>query len=236
MQQAVPLLAGLLLSETDPRLLERTIRTIGELKDPTCIDVIGDFIFYGHDKLKQTAITALAKIRTPNAVHILRQASRTSKTDGFLESTLARLNTGKKQTFNQDTALQNQRASRKDTYEQLADDSDLAQFLMMLHTQSLTDQHLAMDLLTEIGPRMIPALISSTDMKKQAAIINTLTVLGRLTPSDALPHVLKIINHLPPFIHARVAGYEAIRKLAGKMHAVSLIEGIEDPASFLMAS
>ena len=228
MHQAIPLLAGLLLSETDPNLLERSIRTIGELKDPTCIDVIGDFIFYGHDKLKQTAITALAEIHTPYAVDILRQASQTSKTDAFLESTLARLETGKKPSFTQDPAQQKQRASRKDTYEQLSDDSDLAQFLMMLHADSLTDQHLAMDLLTEIGSRAIPALISRMDLKKQASIINTLIVLSRLTPSDALPQVLKIINHHPPFIHARVAGYEAIRRLAGDMQAVSLIEGMED--------
>ena len=230
LKKAVPLMAGMLLTETDPARLGGMIRSIGKTGDPSCIDVIADFIFYDHDDLKKEAIQALGAIGTPNALAKLKKAAMTNKRDRFLTETLERLEKEALTGEMADIKAAEQRACRKDTYESLEDDSDLAQLLMMLKAPSLTDQNLAIELLVEMGPKVLPAVAGSMDPSRSRSIINTLMILSRLKKSDAVQAILTIIQLKHPDPHVRVAGYEAILRSGTEMAGLHLMGGLEDPS------
>lgn len=226
--RAVPLLASTLITESDPALLLKIIHSLGKLRDPSCINVIADFIFYEHDDLKRAAVNALADIGTKNAIDALKKAAMTSKADPFLNDTLSGIEKRRRSATKNDATMTEQRASQKDTYEALDDDSDLAQLLLMLNAPSITDQHLAMDLLAEMGPQIIPAVFGNMDVTRPESIINTLTILSQMKKADAVQAILKIIKIKHPDIHVNIAAYEAIKRLEVEISTVSLIEGMKN--------
>lgn len=231
LRQATPVLAGILLNETDSHILQKTIMAIGQTGDSSCINVVADFIFYDHAELKREAITAIGRIGGPSAIKRLAFAGQTSKSDEYLQATLDRLM--KEMTLHEQPAIQGpsmQFASRKDTLEALAEDSDIAQLLIMLASTSPHDRHLAIDSLIEIGPQAIPAVVGSMDLSHADRIINGLDILGNIKNEAALPAILNILNHHHPDSNVRFAAYEAISMLPHVHSSVSLIEGITDAA------
>jgi CheY-like chemotaxis protein/HEAT repeat protein len=226
---AIPVLAGILLNETDSHILQKTIMAIGQTGDSSCINVVADFIFYDHAELKREAITALGLIGGPSAIKRLAFAGQTSKSDEHLQATLDRLM--KTMTLHEQPipkAPSKQFASRKDSLEALAEDSDIAQLLVMLASASPHDRHLAIDSLIEIGPQAIPAVVSSMDLSHADRIINGMDILGNIKNEAALPAILNILNQHHPDSNVRFAAYEAISMLPHVHSSVSLIDGITD--------
>ncbi|WP_459922392.1 HEAT repeat domain-containing protein [Desulfatiferula olefinivorans] len=229
LRQATPVLAGILLSETDSHILQKVIAAVGRSGDASCINVVADFIFYDHAELKREAITALGLIGGPSAVKRLAFAAQTSKSDEYLLATLDRLMKQMTLQESPDTLTPSRQfASRKDTLEALAEDSDIAQLLLMLTSASPHDRHLAIDSLIEIGPQAIPAVVSSMDLSNPDRIINGLDILGNIGNEAALPAILTILNHRHPDSNVRFAAYEAISMLPQGHSSVSLVEGITD--------
>jgi hypothetical protein len=59
LKTAIPVLATMLINETDTYVLQKIINALGRTGEKSCINVIADFIFYDHIVLKREAIDAL---------------------------------------------------------------------------------------------------------------------------------------------------------------------------------
>jgi HEAT repeat protein len=230
LKEAVPLFAALLLSETDTDILQKTIRAIGETGEKSCVNVIGDFIFYDHEGLKREAIEALGKIGGPSAIKRLAFASQTSKSDDYLQATLDKLESRLSIEDPIETQPEEQFASKKDTLDQLSGDSDLARLITLLNSRSPLDRLQAMDALVEKGVQAIPAVIESMDEDNPDTLINSLNILGKIASEAALPAVLKLLNRKHPNSNIRFAAYEAMSRLPMIHVPLSLMDGITDTA------
>lgn len=228
LKEAVPVFASILLNETDSYILQKVLHAIGETKDKSCINVVADFIFYDHEELKRAATVALGKIGGASAIKRLSFASQTSKCDDFILETLEKLTSQLSLDGQEDAQGAKQFASRKDTLEGLAEDSDMTQLIFMLNSASPNDRHLAIDSLIEIGPQVIPAVSENIDLSSPDSIINGLDILGNLRNAATLPSILKILNIRHPDSNVRFAAYEAISRLSRIQSSVSLIDGITD--------
>lgn len=227
-KNAVPVFASILLSETDTHILQKVLMAIGKTGEKSCINVVADFIFYDHEGLKRAAISALGGIGGPSAIKRLAFASQTSKSDAYLVSTLERLIKQLSLDDPNDNPDAKQLASRKDTLEGLTEDSDMAQLIIMLNSNSPHERHLAIDSLIDIGPRVIPAVSANIDLSNVDSIINGLDILGNIRHEAALPSILKILSLHHPDSNVRFSAYEAISKLSRLHSSVSLIDGVTD--------
>jgi len=229
LKEAVPLFAAFLLNETDTRILKKIIRAIGETAEKSCVNVIGDFIFYDHPDLKKEAILALGKIGGTQALERLRFASRTSKADDLLMTTLSQLEASLSAAQTPDAPPEEQFASKQDTLEQLAEDSDLARLITQLNSPSPLDRFQAMNGLVEKGARAIPAVIESMDDNHPPSLVSGLTILGKIGSEAALPAALRILNNRHPDPNVRFAACEAMARLPMPHAPLALMDGITDP-------
>ncbi len=229
--KAVPLFANILVNETDTHVLFEVIKTIGNTKEQSCIDVIAEFIFFDNDELKTVAVEALEKIGGPSVIKRLEFANTTSKSDQQIIDTLDRLQKSISLDNIEDSLISaSQFASRNDTLKCLSDDSDIVQLLTMLNSASPHDRHTAIDLLIETGVKAIPAVAENIDMKNSDSIINGLDILGNIKNKASHPPVLKILSSNNEDPNVRFAAYEAISKLPPTDSNILLINGIEDPS------
>lgn len=228
LKEAVPLFAALLLSETDTRILAKIIRAIGETSEKSCVNVIGDFIFYDHPDLKREAIHALGKIGGTQALERLQFANRTSKADDLLQATLQKLEARLAVDVIPDIRPEEQFASKKDTLEQLAGDSDMARLIARLNSLSALDRLQAMNGLVEKGPQAIPAVIESMNSDHPPSLISGLSILGSIGSEAALPAVLKVLNARHPDPNVRFAACEAMARLPMPHAPLALMDGITD--------
>lgn len=229
LKEAVPLFANILVNETDTHVLFEIIKAVGSTKEPSCVDVIAEFIFYDNDELKTAAVEALEKIGGPSVIKRLAFASTTSKSDQQILDTLDRLQSSLSlDNIEGSLTPANQFASRNDTLQCLSDDSDVLQLLTMLNSSSPHDRHSAIDLLIDTGVKGIPAVAENINMDDPDSIINGLDILGNINHSASHAPVLKILNSNHKDSNVRFAAYEAISKLPPTDSSISLINGIED--------
>jgi CheY-like chemotaxis protein len=230
LKTAIPVLATMLINETDTYVLQKIINALGRTGEKSCINVIADFIFYDHIVLKREAIDALGNIGGISAIKRLAFASQTKKTDEHLIATLERLES--KLTLEEPILSDsgNQFTSKTDAMASYADDSDVAQLILLLNSDSPQDNHLAIEGLKEVGASAIPAITRSIDLSNPTAIINGLVILGSIKSETSLPFVLKILNNHHSDPNVRFAVYETISKLPKVQSSVSLIDGISDPS------
>jgi len=66
--QIVPLLKHILTKETSTELLNKIIKTAGNIKIEKMVDDVAEFIFYDNIDLKAQAVRALERIGTPLAI------------------------------------------------------------------------------------------------------------------------------------------------------------------------
>lgn len=230
LKAAVPVFANILISETDTHILFEVLKAVGDAGEKSCIDVVGDFIFYDNEELKNAAVEALEKIGGASALKRLAFAATTSKADDQISAAIDRL---EKTLTIDDAALTEevkQFAGKSDTLENLKDDSDMAQLFAMLNSTSPHDRHTAIDLLIETGVKAIPAVSANIDMDDPDSIINGLDILGNMNHEAALPSVLKILNRNHKDSNVRFAACEAIAKLPKTDSITSLVKCIEDPS------
>jgi CheY-like chemotaxis protein len=229
LQPAVPVFANILLSETDSYILQKTIAAIGQTGDPSCINVVADFIFYDHEELKRAAIDALEQIGGASVIERLVFASKTSKSDPYLVAVLERM-VAESPSDGKDTidSQTRQFASKKDLLNEMDKDSDIAQLLLMLNSDSPHNRHIAIDGLIEFGPMVIPAICEDIDLSDSDSLINGLDILGNISHETALPFILKVLNMNHQDSNVRFASYEALSRLPKAHLPVSLIDGITD--------
>ncbi len=227
---AVPVFANILVTETDTHILYEILKTIGNTREKSCIDVVADFIFYDNDELKTAAVDALEKIGGGSALKRLVFASTTSKSDQQIYGAIDRLEQSLvKEKTDEVEDVVDQFAARSDTLQCLDDDSDLIQLINMLNSKSPHDRHTAIDLLIETGVKAIPAVSENINMDSSDSIVNGLDILGNINHEAAMPAVLKILNQNHTDSNVRFAAYEAIAKLPHSDSITSLIKGIDDP-------
>lgn len=225
---AVPLFSSILLNETDSHILQKVIQAIGRTREKSCINIIADFIFYDHEELKREAIAALGNIGGPSAIKRLAFASKTSKTDDFLQSTLEKLEA--KLSLNEpfDNQKTEQFASNKNTPEKLAVDSEIAQLIILLKSKSPLDRFLAIKSLIDIGIEAIPATVENMDEENPDSLINGFKILGQIANEAALAPILKLQYNKHPDSNVRFAAYEAMSRIPSLHAPMALLDGITD--------
>lgn len=225
---AVPVFANILINETDSHILYEVLKAVGETREKSCIDLVGEFIFYDNEELKLAAIEALEKIGGAAALKRLTFAATTSKMSQEIAAAIERMESTVSDSEDETDENINQYAAKNDSFEALKDDSDMVQLITMLNSSSPHDRHTATDLLIETGVKAIPSISANIDMTDTDSIINALNILGNIYHEAAIPSVLKILNEHHKDENVRFAVCEAMAKLSQADSVTYLIQSIED--------
>lgn len=229
-KEAVPIFANILITETDEEILRETILTIGNIREASCINVVADFIFYGHDELKMSAVKTLYKIGTKDAFEKLSIACSTSKTEPYMEDILKEFSLRLEKNEEKEHLKKEQFASRRDTICSLDDGTDLSGILSMFNSSLVLDRHMALELLIEMGAKVVPVLSYNMDIRNADSVILTLDILGYIGSGTSIKTIMKVINSCHEEPEVRIAVFQAMHRLPANFPMVRVLEGLSDPS------
>ncbi|MBF0395891.1 MAG: HEAT repeat domain-containing protein [Desulfobacterales bacterium] len=202
LEEAIPIFIEILNKDYDKNILTETLNALGAIGSSSSIPAIADFLYYGDEDLKISAISALSEIGIPSAVQRLSEAIREGSTTNLkIVDTLA--------------SIQTQASLEK---------------LNGLLSSDMTDvRNRAIDHLTNIGDKAVPVLVENLKAENSDFLIHTLTILGKIGDETAVEPIKKLLHKHPKDSNVRFAAYEALGRLPSTKSAIRLSIGLEDP-------
>jgi len=203
-RETLPSLADILLDATDERLLVEAIAAVGKIGDPSSSSLIAPFLGSESARLRLAAIDALADLGGPSAIKKLCETlTGKSSTDVAVIDALARIQ----------------------------DHQSLEKLAELLSSRFADLRNAAIDRLVTIGPKAIPFVVDCLKTSDDDTVIHCLNILGNIGDLTALPAIVKVIYDDPKNPNVRFAVYEAMERLPSNKSAVSLAQGLTDPAN-----
>ena len=201
-KEALYLLEDILVSVSDPDILEASIAALGKIGDSSAASTVAKYLHTGDSRLQLAAVFALAELGGDSAIKKLCESlSGNSAMDLVIIEALA----------------------------QIQDQLALEKLSELLSSQFVDLRNAAIDRLIEIGPKSIPVVCENLKSGDSDTLIHSLNVLGNIGDITALPAILKVIYNNPENPNVRYAVYEAMERLPSSRSAISLAQGLADP-------
>jgi len=220
--QIVPLLKHILSRETKGDFLNQMLRAVGKLKIEALVGDVAEFIFFDDTGLKQEAIKALERIRTPKALECLEQVAKTDKCDPDVLDAIDMLREGLSKT-------------RDMTPEKLAPptQSQLEKHVDLLSGKRMEDRLTAYDYFSDQGARVAQALHENLDTENKALLINLLRLAARTIPQEALGDLLTLAARKDIENPIKFLIYTTLTQFPTLESAASILNAVTDPAMYI---
>jgi len=202
LQEATPLLTGMIMAETDPALLAAAITALAGIGDAESVRVIAEMLYAGDNGLVGCAVEALARFATPGAM--IRLAEKL----GQDEATDLRI---------------------IDVFARNQDEFSLHKLNELLRSRSLVRRNYCKKKLVEIGGKCVPLLIENLSGNDSDSVIDSLHILRELGDKTARFPVRQLINSHPRNANVRFAAYETLASLPCLKGDYVLASGLVDP-------
>lgn len=202
LEEAGALLLPLLEQETDVRVLQAVLETLGTIGTHQAVPLINDFLYAGHQTLVQAAIAALEGINSPSALECLFERLGNSDDIDFLIL---------------------------DALSRIQDDRALEKLSEALKSHHASIRNHAKTHLAALGPKAVPVLIKRLEDPDPDLRIHTLNLLGTIGDLSAAPSIRKLLHTEPANANVRFAAFEALGLLPLSKGAYFLTDGLSDP-------
>ncbi|MEJ2640235.1 MAG: HEAT repeat domain-containing protein [Desulfosarcinaceae bacterium] len=204
LEEALPVLMGILNEEHDEKILERVIIALGQIGDASVTTALSEYLYSNHVELVIAAIEALGQLGTPTALKRLSE-----KLDEDPDLDLMILNVFKK-------------APGPEALEKLNG---------CLSSHHAHIRNAAKQILIQLGSRAVPSLMENLKQDDPDLRIHTLNVLGDIGDEAAIPAIRKLLFNEPKDANVRFAAYEVLGRLPVEKGAITLAAGLHDPVA-----
>ncbi len=219
-KHVTPLLRHILSNETDKALLNKLIKTAGEITIESLTDDIAEFIFYDDSGLKSEAVRALEQIGNHRAYEKLEQASKTEKCDKNILDSLKVL----KKRLKSQIITPAEQIVTKDEYKNE---------LKMLSSNDFKKRFKAFIFFSKEGSKGSSVLSKQLKTKDHDLIINTLRLISRTIPLEAVNDLFNIINQKKTDNTIRFAVYSTLEAFPVLDSAALVLQGLSESAMFV---
>lgn len=201
LEEALPVLMGILNEEHDEKILERAIMALGLIGDPGVTTALSEYLYSNHVELVIAAIEALGQLGTPTAIKRLSE-----KLDDDPDLDLMILN----------------------VFKQAPGPEALEKLNGCLSSHHAHIRNAAKQILIQLGSRAVPSLMDNLNMDDPDLLIHTLNVLGDIRDEAAIPAIRKLLFNEPKDANVRFAAYEVLGRLPVEKGAITLAAGLHD--------
>lgn len=204
-----PVMEKILTESTDADILATTIRSLGNLRQPSSLPVISTLAGHPDKGVKRAAIHAIAEIGGTDAVDMLL---------GFVGD---------------------DEETNKIAVEALAEMQDLyalEKLTALLSSQDTNVRDTAIDQLMKLGNKATPILTRAFQNAEADYMVHLITTLGYIGDAAAIGPILTIINTQPGDANIRQAAYEAMERIPSPKTAICLAQGLQDPVEAVRMS
>ncbi len=209
LEGAAPILCQVLTSETDVRILESAILSLGMIGSPSATSVIAEFLYARDERLYSAAIWCLGQLATPTAVQRLSERlGHDPQMDVLLIEAIAACPTP----------------------------DALARLNEMIGSHFAHIRTAAKKKLVEIGEKAVPLLVDNLRYDDPDLLTHTLNVMGEIGDEAVIPAIRKLLHNEPSDANVRFAAYEALGMLPMQKGAYALASGLQDPVENVRAA
>ncbi len=201
LREVIPVLMEKVKPENEHQIIAETIRTLGAIGSPDCINALLGFLYSEDTDFRAAGIAALAEIGSTSAVEGLTKAVTGDERDQAIVDGLA--------------AIQTQLSMDKLSF--------------FLSSTSADLRSMAIDALIRIGPKAVPNLMEQLQSKNTDLQVHALTILGKIGDKSAVPAIQQLLYEKPDNPNVRFGAYEALGRLPSAKTAISLAGGLTDP-------
>ncbi|MGD9211568.1 MAG: response regulator [Desulfobacteraceae bacterium] len=202
MEQAAPILLGIINAEQDEKMLCRAIEALGMIGDVSATSPISEYLYSNNVELTIAAIYALGQFSTPTAIQRL---SEKLGADPDLDIMIL------------------------DVFHHSQMPEALEKLNETLSAHWAHTRNAAKQRLVQIGAKAVPELIKNLRYDDPDLLIHTLNVLGEIGDESAIAAIRKLLFKDPKDANVRFAAYEALGLLPVSKGAVTLAAGLNDP-------
>jgi CheY-like chemotaxis protein/HEAT repeat protein len=204
LEEALPVLTGILNEEHDEKILERVIIALGQIGDTSVTTALSEYLYSNHVELVIAAIGALGQLGTPTALKRLSE-----KMDEDPDLDLMILNVFRKS----------------------PGPEALLKLNGCLSSHHAHIRNAAKQILIQLGSRAVPSLMGNLKQDDPDLRIHTLNVLGDIGDEAAIPAIRKLLFNEPKDANVRFAAYEVLGRLPVEKGAITLAAGLNDPVA-----
>jgi len=199
---AVPALLDLLKGEHSPALLEKVLKALGKIGEPSAVNTITEYLYSGDRTLVLAAVEALESIGTFTAVnHLAERLGHDDSLDARIVEALGNIQS--------EVALEKLNAA------------------IQFHNAGLRKH--AKSKLIAIGPKVVPLVTQNLLQDDPDLVIHSLNILGAVGDVSAVAPIRKLLYNEPKDSNIRFAAYEALGMLPLTKGAYMLADGLLDP-------
>ncbi len=209
LKEAVSIELDMLTWESDPKVIESTIISLGMIGDPNSAGPIAEFLHTPNKKIVIASVRALGELATPKAIQRLYDRMGD---DPVLDLEIINI------------------FSKAQTPEAL---EKLNETLLSQHAHIRTA---GKQKLGEIGVMSVRILIKNLLQTDPDLIIHSLNVLGDIGDPTAITAIRKLLHNEPENANIRFAAYETLGRLPIDKGVFTLAAGLEDPADNVKAA
>lgn len=209
LENATPIMLGILNDEQDERVLRSAIIALGMIGDPSATTPISEYLYSGSVELIIAAIHALGMLSTPTAIQRLAEKMGS---DPDLDEIIM------------------------DVFKRSQEPEAIERINDALSAQLAHLRNSAKKCLVAIGPKTVPLLISNLRYDDPDLLIHSLNVLGAIGDESAIAPIRKLLHNQPKDANVRFAAYEALGLLPVAKGAFALAQGLNDAVGNVRAA
>jgi CheY-like chemotaxis protein/HEAT repeat protein len=202
LEQAVPVLLGLLSNETDVKIIESAIISLGMIGDPSAVNIVSEYLYSNSWEIVVAAIHSLGAIASPSAIWKLGD-----RLGGDSDLDLLIIDSVAKTQIPEALEMLNQTLASQHA-----------------HLRAAVKKKLG-----GIGAMSIRVLMKNLFLDNPDLVIHSLNVLGDIGDSSVIPVIRKLIHQQPENPNVRFAVYETLGRLPMDKGIYSLAAGLDDP-------
>ncbi|MEW5724142.1 MAG: HEAT repeat domain-containing protein [Thermodesulfobacteriota bacterium] len=209
LQEAVPILVGLLTSDTEVDMLKAALYALGLIGDPRATAAVAEYLYSEDMDLIGTAVFALGQFATPTAVtRLAERIGADPGLDGLILDVLARIQTPE----------------------------SIEQLNQTLGSHHAHVRALGKLKLIEAGAKSYPVLVKNLRHNDPDLLIHTLNILGEIGDGAAIGPIRELLQSEPRDPNVRFAAYEALGRLPLEKRSYALAAGLQDPVANVRAA
>jgi CheY-like chemotaxis protein len=202
LEEALPVLMGILNEEHDEKILRHAIIALGQIGDASVTTALSEYLYSNHVELVIAAIEALGALGTPTAIIRLSE-----KLDDDPDLDMMILN----------------------VFQKAPGPEALGKLNGCLSSHHAHIRNAAKQILIQLGSRAVPSLMDNLKHDDPDLLIHTLNVLGDICDEAAIPAIRKLLFNEPKDANVRFAAYEVLGRLPVEKGAITLAAGLHDP-------
>jgi len=209
LEEATPLLLGILREDRDEKVLRGAIMALGMIGNSSAATPISEFLYAGCVELVIAAIQSLGLLGTPTALQrLFEKLGAESDLDVMI----------------------------LDVFACSQEPEALERLNALLSAKHAHLRNGAKQLLVGIGRKAVPVLINNLRYDDPDLLIHSLNVLGAIGDESAISPIRKLLHNEPEDPNLRFAAYEALGFLPTAKGAFALAQGLDDPVDNVRAA